>query len=83
MTGSDDDITLIREAVAAVCRRFDDDYWAACEADHRFPWDFYRAMADGGWIGIAVPEAYGGAGRGITEAAASTAQACAAASCSS
>jgi len=65
-----DDIELIREAVRAVCAGFDDDYWAACEAEHRFPWDFYEAMAAGGWIGIAIPEAYGGGGQGIRAAAA-------------
>jgi acyl-CoA dehydrogenase len=59
------DIELVRDAVRSLCRRFDDDYWAACEADHRFPWDFYRAMAEGGWIGIAIPEKYGGGGKGI------------------
>ena len=66
----DGDIALVREAVANVCRRFDDDYWAACEAEHRFPWDFYEAMAEGGWIGIAIPERYGGGGQGIRHAAA-------------
>jgi acyl-CoA dehydrogenase len=55
-------------AVRDVCKQFDDDYWMGCELDHRFPWDFYRAMAEGGWIGIAIPEAYGGGGQGITEA---------------
>jgi acyl-CoA dehydrogenase len=69
MTGGSDDLALIREAVGAVCAAFDDDYWAACDREHRFPWDFYRAMADGGWIGIAIPEQYGGGGRGILEAA--------------
>jgi len=64
----DDDHNLIRDAVRAVCRRFDDTYWRACDAEHRFPWDFYNAMAAGGWVGIAIPEAYGGGGRGITEA---------------
>ncbi|MEO5723439.1 MAG: acyl-CoA dehydrogenase family protein, partial [Ilumatobacteraceae bacterium] len=53
-----------------MCRQFPDEYWAACEAEHRFPWDFYREMAAGGWIGIAIPERYGGGGRGIREAAA-------------
>jgi acyl-CoA dehydrogenase len=64
------DLDLIRDAVRAVCADFDDDYWAACEAEHRFPWDFYRAMAEGGWIGIAIPEAHGGGGQGIQAAAA-------------
>jgi len=65
-----DDIELIREAVRTVCADFDDDYWAACEEEHRFPWDFYRAMAAGGWIGIAIPERFGGGGQGIRAAAA-------------
>src|SRR3954469_3550932 len=62
---SDENIVLIREAVVAVCRKFDDDYWSACETDHRFPDEFYAEMARGGWIGIAIPEAYGGGGQGI------------------
>lgn len=59
---------IIREAVRRVCAAFPDEYWARCDAEHAFPWEFYRAMAEGGWIGIAIPEAYGGSGRGITEA---------------
>jgi acyl-CoA dehydrogenase len=59
----------IREAVRAVCARYDDDYWSACDQEHRFPWEFYDAMAAGGWVGIAIPERYGGGGQGIREAA--------------
>lgn len=58
----------IRLAVRRVCADFDDAYWRACDEEHRFPWDFYGAMAKGGWVGIAIPEAYGGGGLGITEA---------------
>jgi acyl-CoA dehydrogenase len=64
----DPDEQLIREAVRAVCRRFDDVYWSERDAKHEFPWDFYAAMADGGWVGIAIPEQFGGGGRGINEA---------------
>jgi len=64
----DEDHLAIAEAVRALCARFDDDYWARCEAEHRFPWEFYARMAEGGWVGIAIPEQYGGGGRGITEA---------------
>ncbi len=70
MTDDSGDLALVRQHVATLCERFDDDYWAACDTEHRFPWDFYRAMAAGGWIGISIPEAHGGGGRGITEAAA-------------
>lgn len=66
--GDDTDLELITEAVGAVCAGFDDDYWSACDQEHRFPWEFYERMAEGGWIGIAIPEQYDGAGRGITEA---------------
>ncbi len=65
----DPDHEAIADAVRRVCAGFDDDYWARCDAEHTFPWDFYRLMAEGGWLGIAIPERYGGGGRGITEAA--------------
>ena len=58
----------IREAIRAICARFPDEYWAEADATHTFPWAFYEAMAEGGWIGIAIPAAYGGGGAGITEA---------------
>jgi acyl-CoA dehydrogenase len=67
--GEDEDHVAIVEAVRQVCAGFDDDYWSACDAEHRFPWAFYKRMAEGGWVGIALPEEYGGGGQGITEAA--------------
>ena len=63
-----DEQQLIREAVGKLCADFPDTYWAAKDKAHEFPWDFYDAMAQAGWLGIAIPEAYGGSGRGITEA---------------
>jgi acyl-CoA dehydrogenase len=65
----DEDHEAIAEAVRRVCAGFDDEYWARCDTEHTFPWEFYRRMAEGGWVGIAMPEAYGGGGRGITDAA--------------
>ena len=59
---------LIRESVVKLCADFPDDYWSKKDTEHEFPWDFYEAMAEAGWRGIAIPEAYGGSGRGITEA---------------
>src|SRR5258707_8000700 len=58
----------IREAIRSVCAQFPDEYWAEADSTHTFPWEFYQAMARGGWIGIAIPAAYGGGGAGITEA---------------
>jgi acyl-CoA dehydrogenase len=62
----DDDIESVREGVRKLCAGFDDSYWRRCDAEHEFPWAFYQALAEGGWIGVAIPEEYGGGGQGIT-----------------
>ena len=59
----------IRAAVARLCARFGDEYWLKKDTEGGFPHEFHRAMAEAGWLGIAMPEAYGGSGLGITEAA--------------
>ncbi|MBV1877368.1 MAG: acyl-CoA/acyl-ACP dehydrogenase [Pseudomonadales bacterium] len=58
----------IQRAIQTICSQFDDDYWLARDTDGVFPEEFVKAIIDGGWLGIAMPEAYGGAGLGITEA---------------
>jgi acyl-CoA dehydrogenase len=63
-----DDQNAIVEAVSAVCQSFGDEYWLKRDEDGLFPVEFHKAMADGGWLGITMPEAYGGAGLGVTEA---------------
>ena len=63
-----DEHQLIRDAIGKICADFPDEYWSKCDDGHLFPWDFYNALAEAGWIGIAIPEQYGGSGRGITEA---------------
>jgi len=59
----------IRDSVAKLCERFDVTYWLERDRDGGFPDDFHRAIADAGWLGIAMPAEHGGAGLGITEAA--------------
>jgi acyl-CoA dehydrogenase len=59
----------IRDAIAKTCAVFDDAYWLNKDREGGFPHDFYKALAGGGWLGICVPEAYGGSGLGIAEAA--------------
>jgi len=59
----------IRDAIQRICARFDDAFWLARDRDGEFPHAFCAAIAAEGWLGIAMPEAYGGAGLGITEAA--------------
>ncbi len=59
----------IREPIAKICERFDDQYWLERDKHGGFPQDFHQALAKDGWLGICIPEAYGGSGLGITEAA--------------
>lgn len=63
-----EDQQVIRSAVAELCRKFDDRYWMRKDQDHEFPTEFYQAIAAGGWLGITIPEEYGGHGLGLTEA---------------
>ena len=60
------ELESIRSEAKRLCERFDDDYWSARDEAHEFPWEFYRAFAAQGWIGILVPEAYGGGGLGVS-----------------
>jgi len=60
---------LIKKEVAALARSFSLDYWLEKDNKAEYPNDFVKAFADNGWLGLMVPEAYGGAGLGITEAA--------------
>tara|TARA_R110002124_G_scaffold225052_5_gene390394 strand:+ start:18276 stop:19430 length:1155 start_codon:yes stop_codon:yes gene_type:complete len=58
----------IREQILRICAQFDDEYWLEKDSKGGFPHDLHRALADGGWLGIAMSEEVGGAGLGITEA---------------
>jgi acyl-CoA dehydrogenase len=60
---------LIRKEVATLARTFGPEYWLEKDRTAEYPWEFVRAFAAGGWLGIIVPEAYGGSGLGVTEAA--------------
>jgi acyl-CoA dehydrogenase len=63
------DQEALREAIARICAGFGDEYWLARDKDGVFPREFCVALARDGWLGICIPEEYGGAGLGITEAA--------------
>ncbi len=59
---------LIKKEVGALARTFSLDYWLDKDDKAEYPHEFVRAFADNGWLGIMIPEAYGGAGLGVTEA---------------
>lgn len=61
--------THIKEAIEKICATFDDQYWLEKDRDGGFPTELHQALARDGWLGICIPETYGGSGLGITEAA--------------
>lgn len=60
--------TMIQDQVRQIAASFDLDYWHERDETKTYPHDFFKAFADAGWLGIAIPEAYGGVGLGIMEA---------------
>ena len=60
---------LIRESVRKLCSAFPDEYWEQHDREGKFPDEYFNVMAEAGWLGIAIPEQYGGAGKGLQEAA--------------
>lgn len=62
------ELDLIRASIRKIAEEFDLDYWRKKDKAKEYPWDFKDALAAGGWLGILMPEEYGGMGLGLTEA---------------
>ncbi len=59
----------VRDGISAITAKYGYEYWDKCDADHRWPEEVFRDLAEGGWLGLAVPEEYGGGGQGLLELA--------------
>jgi acyl-CoA dehydrogenase len=64
-----DTALAVREGVAAVAAKYDHAYWSRCEEEHRFPDEVFADLGAGGWLGLCIPEEYGGGGQGLLELA--------------
>ena len=69
---------LIKKEVGSLARTFSPDYWLEKDRKHEYPWEFVKAFTAGGWLGMIIPEEYGGSGLGVTEAALMLGEICAA-----
>ncbi len=63
------ELTEVGDAARTLANKFPLSYWRECDKEEKYPWDFVKAFAEAGWMGIIVPEEYGGMGLGVTEAA--------------
>jgi acyl-CoA dehydrogenase len=64
-----DTALAVRDGLARAVAGFDHAYWSRCDEEHRFPEEAWDALADGGWLGLSVPEEFGGGGQGLLELA--------------
>lgn len=67
-----DSALAVQRGIGDICSRYDLDYWQRCEADKRWPEEVWAELAKGGWLGLAVPEEFGGGGQGLLELAVAT-----------
>ena len=65
LTGVTEEQFTVRDAVSQICARFPNTYWQDCDQNELDPKEFHAALAQDGWLGIALPEEFGGAGLGI------------------
>ncbi|KAK5219866.1 hypothetical protein LTR72_007397 [Exophiala xenobiotica] len=59
---------MVREAISKICSKYTDEYWLEKDNKHEFPLDLHRDLAKDGWLGICMPQEYGGSELGISEA---------------
>lgn len=73
LQSQDPDLTesqrTVREAIAKICAKFPDEYWARVDQSHELPTELYNTLAEQGWLGICLPQQYGGSELGVSEAA--------------
>ncbi|ODU06669.1 MAG: acyl-CoA dehydrogenase [Pseudonocardia sp. SCN 72-86] len=69
LTAMPDEYLSLRAAVAELCSRFPKDYWDECDRSSRYPEEFVAALSEGGWLGVLIPEEYGGGGQPLGVAA--------------
>jgi acyl-CoA dehydrogenase len=60
----------IRDAIRQLCLKFDGTYWRELDRERGYPTAFVKALTEAGWLATLIPEEYGGAGLGISAAAA-------------
>ena len=57
----------VRESIESICEPYDDSYWQECDSEAEYPQEFVDDIAADGWLGILIPEEYGGLGMGTAE----------------
>src|SRR6476660_309069 len=70
MTAETETHPEIREAIRRLCTRFDGAYWRRLDRERAYPTEFVAALTEAGFLGVLIPEEFGGSGLGLGAAAA-------------
>jgi acyl-CoA dehydrogenase len=62
------DMEHIRVAVRQLCAKYGEDYWLNMDRSSGYPSDFVAELTTSGFLGVLIPEEYGGSGLGVVEA---------------
>jgi acyl-CoA dehydrogenase len=68
LTPSNEEVSDLRWAVRGLCSAFPNEYWRGLDATKSYPTDFVAAITEAGYLGMLIPEGYGGLGLGVREA---------------
>jgi acyl-CoA dehydrogenase len=60
----------IRDSIRRLCAGFPGSYWNALDRERAYPAEFVKALTDGGFLSVLIPEDYGGSGLGLGAATA-------------
>ena len=63
----DEDVSFseIRDSVRRLCAKFPGPYWRALDRERAYPREFVAQLTAQGFLGVLIPETYGGSGLGL------------------
>ncbi|MBA15836.1 MAG: acyl-CoA dehydrogenase [Sphingomonas sp.] len=70
LNGAEESFPEIREAVRRLCADFPGEYWQKLDRERAYPTEFVKALTEGGFLSVLIPEEYGGSGLGLEAAVA-------------
>ena len=68
MTAPSVSIDEIRDGIRNLCAQYPESYWRKTDEERSYPEDFVKALTDGGWLSVLIPQEYGGQGLGVIHA---------------
>lgn len=69
MIDESSDTTMLRDAVRSIVGPYGFEYFATISRKKESPTELWKELGEAGFLGVNIPETYGGGGRGMSELA--------------